>query len=222
MNGRVLSLCDFTGNMVKPWVEAGYEATLVDIKHDGWRQNGPLTTMATDVREWDHTEGWDIVFAFPPCTDLANSGARWFKEKGMGALIEALQIVEACRRICEASGAPWMLENPVGQLSTYWRKPNYTFDPCDYGDPYTKKTCLWTGGGFVMPWRYRVKASEGSKMHWMPPSADRADLRSATPMGFARAVFEINATVPFDYGDGVTRPNWSPDKHRHYGNHQPS
>jgi hypothetical protein len=136
---------------------------------------------------------FDMVFAFPPCTDLANSGARWFKEKGLTALIAALQVVEACRRICEESGAPWMLENPVGQLSTYWRNPDYTFDPCDYGDPYTKKTCLWTGGGFVLPWRSRIEPTEGSKMHRLPPSAERANLRSATPTGFARAVFEVNA-----------------------------
>ncbi len=195
---NVLSLCDFTGNMVAPWIEAGHRATIVDKQHrNGSTADGLLTKVGADVRYLHNFHidpaDFDVVFAFPPCTDLANSGARWFKEKGLGALIEALQVVEACRRICEVSGAPWMLENPVGQLATYWRKPNYTFDPCDYGDPYTKKTCLWTGGGFVLPWRSRIEATEGSKMHRLPPSADRADLRSATPMGFARAVFEVNA-----------------------------
>ena len=190
--GNVLSLCDFTGNMVMPWVHAGYSATIVDLKHED-ASSPQLTRVGADVRDWDLVDGWDMVFAFPPCTDLANSGARWFKEKGMGALIEALQVVEACRRICEASGAPWMLENPVGQLATYWRKPEYTFDPCDYGDPYTKKTCLWTGGGFVLPWRSRVEAV-GSLPHqpgqrWDPVA------RSATPLGFARAVFEANCPV---------------------------
>lgn len=197
MTGRVLSLCDYTGNMVAPWIEAGYEATVVDIQHpNGVHRDGPLTRVGADVRYLHNFDvdphDWTIVFAFPPCTDLANSGARWFKEKGLTALIGALEVVEACRAFCERTGKPWMLENPVGQLATYWRKPDYTFDPCDYGDPYTKKTCLWTGGGFVMPWRSRVEPTEGSKMHRLPPSKDRANLRSETPMGFARAVFEVN------------------------------
>jgi len=60
------------------------------------------------------------------------------------------------------------------------------------GDTYTKKTCLWTGGGFKMPEKRSVEPTEGSKMHLMPPSENRANLRSATPMGFAQAVFEAN------------------------------
>lgn len=192
---RVLSLCDYTGNMVKPWLEAGHLAEIVDIQHPPGYSNDVkgLTTIGIDVHDFAPlAAGYDMVFAFPPCTDLANSGARWFRQKGLGALIEALRVVEACRKICEESGAPWMLENPVGQLATYWREPDYRFDPCDYGDPYTKKTCLWTGGGFTMPWKSRVEPTEGSKMHLLPPSKDRANLRSATPMGFARAVFEAN------------------------------
>ena len=64
-----------------------------------------------------------------------------------------------------------MLENPVGVLSSYWRKPDHTFDPCDYGgylnpagDAYTKKTCLWTGGGFIMPKKKPVEPVGGSRM----------------------------------------------------------
>lgn len=193
MTLSILSLCDLTGNMVQPWVDAGHKATIVDVQHQwGKVEDDGITRIKFDVRDYRPVHHYDIVFAFPPCTDLAQSGARWFKEKGMGAIIEALQVVEACRRICEDNGAPWMIENPVGQLSTYWRKPDYLFDPCDYGDPYTKKTCLWTGGGFVMPWRSRVEATEGSKMHRMSPGPERANLRSATPMGFACAVFEVN------------------------------
>jgi len=93
-----------------------------------------------------------------------------------------------------------MIENPVSTLSTYWRKPDYMFDPCDYGryldppgDAYTKKTCLWVGNGFVMPPKKPVPPVEGSKIHRMPPSKDRGYLRSVTPMGFAEAVFQANA-----------------------------
>ena len=198
-----MSLCDRTGNMVQPWIEAGYEAVTVDLQHvvpEGSARRH--YTMSVTELPKDFAVGAVCVFAFPPCTHLAVSGARWFKAKGLPALIEGLSIVNACREICEESGSPWMLENPVGTLATYWREPDYTFDPCDYGDPYTKKTCLWTGGGFNMPEKVAagdmfaeatvVEPTLGSMIHRMPPSEDRGDLRSITPMGFARAVFNAN------------------------------
>lgn len=193
MKPTILSLCDYTGTMVQPWVEAGFPAMIVDLQHEpGWHTDGLLTRVGLDVREFPPSWDAGIVFAFPPCTDLANSGARWFRGKGLRALSGAIELVAVCAEISEAAGAPYMIENPVGQLSTYWRKPDHTFDPCDYGDPYTKKTCLWTGGGFIMPPKNRVEPTEGSKMHRLPPGPDRANLRSATPPGFARAVFEAN------------------------------
>jgi len=186
--------------MVKPWVENGHQACIVDIQHEESFSGDNPIKMGQDVVDlsdvinyfFEHKFKPDIVFAFPPCTDLAVSGARWFKDKGMRGLINALEIVEACRVICEASGSPYMIENPVSTLSTYWRKPDYMFDPCDYGDPYTKKTCLWTGNGFVMPKKNRVEPTEGSKFHLLPPSEDRSDIRSVTPMGFAWAVYHAN------------------------------
>ncbi len=140
-------------------------------------------------------------------TNLAVSGARWFRRKGLGGLSEAIDLVEACRRIAVWSEAPWMLENPVSTLSSYWRKPDYTFDLCEYGgyldppgDHYTKKTCLWTGNGFVMPSPKPVLPLEGSKMPHLPPAPDRADKRSMTPKGFTRAVFEANRASFFGCG----------------------
>jgi hypothetical protein len=202
MSGLVLSLCDRTGNMVRPWSEAGYECVCVDTAHpeEGLREEF-ITFLNADVRSFlPPRMEYAAVFAFPPCTHMAVSGARWFAEKGLLALAESLQIVDACRRICEWSNAPWMLENPVSTLSSYWRKPDYTFDPCEYGgylnppgDAYTKRTCLWTGAGFRMPPRRPVTPAFGSKMHLMSPSDDRADLRAETPMGFAVAVFQHNA-----------------------------
>ena len=201
----VLSLCDRTGNMVRPRLDAGHECWIVDVQHDpGWRRAGNLVTVGADVLTWlPPRRDYLFVAAFPPCTDLAVSGARWYKDKGLGALAHAAELVERCRLICEWSDAPWMLENPVGTLSTYWRKPDHKFDPHEFAqladDPdseaYTKRTCLWTGGGFVMPERSPLAPMLGSAMWLLPPSEDRADLRSVTPTGFARAVYLANAPV---------------------------
>ncbi len=201
--GTVLSLCDRTGNMVRPWAEAGFECLCVDIQHEGTAEREGITFIGAELRDWlPPPRRYAIVFAAPPCTHLAVSGARWFQGKGMGGLAEAVELVEACRRICAWSEAPWMLENPVSTLSSYWRRPDHTFDPCDYGgwleppdDAYTKKTCLWTGGGFRMPERKPVAPVGGSKIHLMTPSEDRGDLRSESPQGFARAVYFANARI---------------------------
>lgn len=225
--GHVLSLCDRTGVMVEDWAAAGYHCTIVDLQHPpGYSDPIPgrdrIWTVGANVKGFRApTPGigceWSIVFAFPPCTDLAVSGTRWMPDKGLKSLIGALQVVEACRRTCEGSGAPWMLENPVSTISTYWRKPDWTFDPYEYAgyleDPqqetYTKKTCLWVGGGFLPPPRRPVAPLPmvhpgshnqdehwerlkkiPSKMHLMPPGPERANLRSITPRGFAKAVFQ--------------------------------
>lgn len=194
--GVVLSLCDRTGVMVQPWLEAGYECWIVDVQHPRGMHRGDdgLWRIGHDVREVNLPALRAVTFAFPPCTNLSVSGARWFADKGLEALYESLGLVVACKRLCEASGAPWMLENPVGMLSSYWRKPDFTFQPWQYGDTYTKKTCLWTGNGFVMPPAYIAARPKDVKasIHLMPPSSDRGDKRSVTPAGFARAVFEAN------------------------------
>lgn len=189
MSGLVLSLFDLTGNMVKPWADAGYETLCIDQQRDG-----------TDILRWlPPRREYKIVFAFPPCTNLAVSGARWFKDKGLAGLGSAIELVERARDICEWSGAPWMLENPIGTLASYWRKPDHAFHPWQFAghepaDNYTKKTCLWTGTGFVMPRAFPLldAVAPDDRIHKAPPSADRANFRSATPMGFARAVFEAN------------------------------
>ena len=193
---NVLSLCDRTGVMVQPWLEAGYDCFVVDIQHPpGRRQQGRLTIFGMDVREFVPLQETGIVFAFPPCTHLANSGNRWKADKGLEALYEALGLVIACKRLCEASGAPWMLENPIGSLSTYWREPDFTFHPWEFTTPKEKKrTCIWAGNNFVIPQReVLTEPADVRESTWkMPPSADRGDKRSITPDGWARAVFQAN------------------------------
>lgn len=177
---KILSLCNYTGEWSKPYRENGYEVIQIDIKH------------GQDVRLLEHINDVHGILAAPPCTHFASSGARWWKEKGESALLEGLAIVDACMRvILSCRPVFWCLENPVGRLRRYIGPPKMTFNPCDYGDPYTKKTLLW--GDFTMPVkRNPVPPHEGSKMHRLPPSEDRQALRSITPSGFAKAFFEAN------------------------------
>ena len=195
-------LCERSGNMARPWCEAGIKCVTVDLQPATWVHPN-RTHIVRDVKVMAHSIAtWNVRFiaAFPPCTHLSSSGARWWKDKGLRALIEGLELVEACREICEGSGAPYMIENPIGRLATCWRQPDYSFHPVHYagyaadpeGDEYTKKTCLWTGNGFIMPDRKPGHPTLGSKMHRLSPSADRADQRSETPIGFATAVFQAN------------------------------
>lgn len=159
MRKIVLSLFDRTGNMVRPWAEAGCECWCVDIQHKGIHQEGNIRFIGADLRLWEVPDDVEprMVFAFPPCTDLAVSGARWWKDKGLRSLAEGIGLVAKAHELATESGAPWMIENPVGALSTHWRKPDAQFDPCEFAgylddpeqDAYTKRTCLWTGGASV-------------------------------------------------------------------------
>lgn len=207
--GTIVSLCDLTGKMVKPWVDAGYHAVLVDPQHPpGIHTEGSITRIGRVI---DHPDTWrflseldDVVFTacFPPCTDLAVSGARWFESKreaDPAFQFKAMQVVWQCQVVAEMLGAPYFIENPISQISSLWRKPDYFFHPYEFtgyqaADNYTKKTCLWAGRDFVMPMEY-MDGSLGKpddRIHKCPPGDERANIRSATPEGFAIAVFICN------------------------------
>ena len=198
----VISCFDYTTNMVRPWADAGFTCYCVDVQHPRGETRGEdgIIRVGADMLDWLPPRG-DVAFfaAFPPCTDVAVSGARWFKDKGIGALWQALRLFDVSVKLAEWSRAPYLIENPVSTISSYWRKPDATFHPHHFTlmEPdhnYTKKTCLWTGGGFVMPPSCRdfTLASPDDRIHKAPPELGRANYRSATPMGFARAVFKAN------------------------------
>lgn len=203
-------MCDLTGHMVEPWVEAGYSAILVDPQHPkGVTHDGRITKVGAIITEAYGILGAAIrsgrvvfVAGFPPCTDVAVSGARWWEAKRKADpyfQAKAAMVAEQCRTVGELSGAPFMFENPVSAFSKMFGPPSHVFHPwhftgfCD-DDNYTKTTCLWTGNGFVMPNINRNAAlgAPDDRIHKAPPSEDRANFRSATPKGFARAVFEAN------------------------------
>jgi hypothetical protein len=195
VQGVMISCFDHSTIMAQPWADAGYLCYCVDIQHPrGESRKGNIIRVGADINAWLPPKA-QVAFAafFPPCTDVARSGGRWFRDKGLGALIGALQGFKRSIDLAELIGAPYMIENPVGMVSTYWRKPDHKFDPCDYGDPYTKRTHLWTGNGFVMPPKTPVKPEPGSAMRDMLRTPDRQKIRSLTPPGFARAVYLANA-----------------------------
>lgn len=174
----ILDLCGGTGAWSRPYKEHGYDIRLITLPDH-------------DVRLYIPPNNVYGILAAPPCTHLASSGARWWKLKGDSALLEALSIVDACLRIILITTPTfWVLENPVGRLVHYLGRPVMYFDPCDYGDPYTKKTALW--GKFNIPRKNCVNPTTKSPIHYMPPSPKRSELRSITPTGFAEAFFRAN------------------------------
>jgi hypothetical protein len=174
----ILSLCDGLGSWSQPYVDADYDVIRVDLN------------AGEDVRLMElPSRPVHGVLAAPPCTVFAGSGNRW--ERTEAEMLAGLSVVDACLRIIYATKpAWWCLENPVGKLVHYLGPPVTTFNPNDYGDDYTKRTCLW--GEFREPVRCPVPATAGSKLHRLGPSPERAALRSMTPTGFARAFFEAN------------------------------
>ena len=164
--------------------------------------------------------GHKVVFgmAFPVCTDMAVSGAAHFKakaERDPDFQTKAVNYAVDCAMLFEDLGVPYFIENPVSVLATKWRKPDHRFHPYEYGgyipddqlehprwpeyiaprDAYPKKTCLWTGNGFVMPNKVSVTVKQGyAKQHLKlgGKSQRTKDIRSATPRGFAIAIYEAN------------------------------
>lgn len=179
MDRVILSLCDYSGSWAEPYKQAGYDVRLIDLKY------------GQDVRLLGYPGDIHGILAAPPCTVFASSGARWHRSQE--DYTEALSIVDACLRLVTICNPRfWALENPIGKLVRWLGKPTIYFQPCDYGDPYTKKTALW--GRFNVPEKTPVEPTLGSKMHtrYGGKSERTKTVRSMTPKGFARAFFKAN------------------------------
>ena len=175
----ILDLCGGSGNWSAPYAEAGYDVRIVD------RLNGD------DVRAYTPPDNVHGILAAPPCTEFSVSGARWWAEKPPHLLQEAIEIAESCVRIIkETVPVWWALENPVGRLKNYIGPWRYTFQPWEYGDRETKRTCIW--GDHKQPTKTPVAGPYKARVHLLPPSPERSALRSLTPAGFARAFKEAN------------------------------
>jgi hypothetical protein len=209
-NEIVVSLCDHTANLLSPWADAGYQCYAIDIQHDGISTMGNVTKIGADIHgcisKWlPCGRRIKIAFGAPPCTHTAVSGAKYFRSKGPAGAAEAFGLIARCDQLLQWFDCPYLWEQPVATTSTYCGKPTHVFDPYMYAgylddpttDAYTKRTCIWSGNGFRMPEPRPVEpvkvCPQGSWVQQLGGSSTRTkNLRSATPMGFARAVYEAN------------------------------
>lgn len=197
----ILSLFDYTGHWSEPYRKAGYTVWQRDIKLGA--------DIFEDVQEamYDRSEGLRVhgILAAVPCTDFANSGARWWKQKEkepgpenpwcsfdnrteyfVGMVLATLAIIEWLEPKW------WVIENPRGRIRNLVPEigaPKLVFQPWQFGDPYMKETFLYGQFNPKLP-QTPVLPLEGSKMHRM--GSQQQDERSITPKGFARAFFLAN------------------------------
>jgi len=225
---KAVFLYDYTGIMAKPWLDAGYECWLFDGQHEpGVTRDGNLVKVGMWFDAYNIFNHADeiykmvgdccFVFGFPECTDLAVSGAAHFAKKLEANPLcqyEAVQLAHLVHVVAGKFKCKWGIENPISVMSSIWRKPDFIFNPFEYGgylsendihptypdyikprDAYPKKTCIWHGGGFVEPIKKPVLCDPGySDQHKKlgGKSLKTKNIRSATPRGFAKAVFDSN------------------------------
>jgi site-specific DNA-cytosine methylase len=183
---RVLVACEFSGVVREAFKRAGHDAVsadLLDTEIPGNHFVGDVRQLFELVKSGnDH---FDLMIAHPPCTHLAVSGARWFKDKAVEqaqALVFVSDLMNApIPRIC--------IENPISIISSRIRKPDQIIQPWQFGHGETKATCLWLKG---LPKLVPTNIVEGreARVHRMPPGPDRWKERSRTFEGVGRAMAE--------------------------------
>jgi site-specific DNA-cytosine methylase len=207
---KILIACEYSGTVREAFSKLGHEAWSCDLLET----EIPGNHYQCDVRDI-LCEGWDLMIAHPPCTHLAVSGARWFKDKK----VEQAEALEFVRLLLNAPIERIALENPISIISSQIRKPDQIIQPYEFGHPESKATCLWLKGlPLLTPteWaeftQYRCKCGNvfdavcgkygccdgAAKPLWqnqtksgqnkLPPSKDRAKLRSRTYPGIAQAM----------------------------------
>ena len=215
---KILVACEESQAVTKEFRKLGHEAYSCDLEpcsggHPEWHLRQDVMELLSGIRNpktWERIKSlecsdeditdeevkrlvlnmyarWDMIIAFPPCTHLASSGARWFKEKQAdGRQQNAIDFFMA---IANAPCEKIAIENPIGIMSTVWRKPDQIIHPWQFGHGETKATCLWLKN---LPLLKPTNIVEGREQRiWrMGPSPDRSKLRSKTFLGIARAIAE--------------------------------
>lgn len=175
---KVLVACEYSGVVRDAFLARGHDAVSCDLLPT----DAPGPHIQGDVLEIVN-DGWDLMIAHPPCTHLAVSGARWFKNKQL----EQAQALEFVQALLDAPIQRIALENPVSVISSHIRKPDQIIQPWQFGHGETKATCLWLKG--LPPLQpTEIVAGREARVHKMPPSPDRWKLRSKTYEGMAAAM----------------------------------
>lgn len=193
---KIVVVCERFGLVRDAFREKGHDAVSVDLLPS--ERPGPhIVADALDVLTWD---SWDMMIAFPPCTYLASSGLHWNSRRpGRSEKTEAA--IAFVLALWNAAIEKVAIENPIGCLSTRFRKPSQIVHPHHFGDDASKSTCLWlknlppllateipTGKGRVVKGRERWANQTNSGQNKLAPSADRAAIRAITYPGIARAM----------------------------------
>ncbi len=183
---KVLVACEFSGIVRNAFALRGHEVVSCDLLPTELPMTPELDAyhVVGDV-EWFIDMGWDLMIAFPPCTHLAVSGARWFKYKQK----EQTAALDFVRRLLSAPIPMIALENPVSIISSKIRKPDQVIQPWQFGHGETKKTCLWLKNlPHLEP--TEIVGGREARVHKMAPSKDRWKERSRTYPGIAQAMAE--------------------------------
>ena len=225
--GSVICLYEHSGLSAKPWAEAGYDVWCYDIANEN--EEIPCGKGTIVKRRWDaHTrDAMETIFyattdqvlvlGFPPCDDLAVSGAKHFQDKlrrDPDVFNKAMRRVHIVRNIADWLKVPYAIENPKSRIATLWRKADYIWSPHQYAgylpeddvhpvypeiieprDQYQKETHYWIGNGFIIPPRdprppLHPLANMYTKLGGNSERTKR--IRNSSPRGMAQAIFEFN------------------------------
>ena len=175
---KVLVACEYSGTVRDAFLSLGIEAMSCDLLPTD--KEGPhYQGNVLDILD----QGWSHMIAHPPCTHLAVSGARWFKDKQQ----EQKDALEFVQQLMEAPIPHIAIENPISVISTKIRKPDQIIQPWMFGHGETKATCLWLKN---LPKLEPTDIVDGreQRIHNLPPSKDRWKIRSTTYTGIAKAM----------------------------------
>lgn len=217
---KVLVACEESQTVCKAFRELGHEAYSCDIVecsggHPEWHikqdvlplLNGRCEFTTCDDKLHTISGKWDLIIAHPPCTYLTVTGNKWFNvnrygEKALKRIADREEAAEIFIEIANAGCDKIVIENPVGYMSTFYRKPDQIIQPYMFGDPFEKKTCLWLKGVEPLKPTNEVKPPERKKFKsgktmpewyaeaWNLPKEERQKLRSKTFPGIAKAMAE--------------------------------
>lgn len=184
---KVLIACEYSGTVRDAFLKLGHTAMSCDLLPTdvpGPHYQGDVFDIIND--------GWDLMVCHPPCTYLASSGLHWNKRiPGRSQLTE--EALEFCTKLMSAPIPMIAMENPIGCLSSRYRKPDQIVQPWMFGEDASKSTCLWLKGlplllptNIIKKDRYGNQTASGQNN--LPPSPDRWKIRSKTYPGIASAM----------------------------------